>query len=230
MNQVNLIGLYVLAVALLIAAIDWGIVFKSWKKADYAFKPLTQATIIFGAWLLTQGTHDSWQATFFIPGFVFSLIGDVFLLFSSIKGCFVSGMVAFLLAHICYILGLSPTLPPALPVLALLVILGMSVTPLYRRLFAAIQRGDHKNLVIPIGVYGAVLFFMVVAAWSTLFRPAWISLRRGLVIAGASLFFASDMILSWNRFVSSSKLLRVLVRVTYHSAQVLLAASIAIPG
>jgi hypothetical protein len=73
-------------------------------------------------------------------------------------------------------------------------------------------------------VLGLVLF----SAWATLFRPEWTSLRQGLVIVGASLFFCSDAMLAWDRFVMPSFWLHLLVIVTYHLGQMALAASIAL--
>jgi uncharacterized membrane protein YhhN len=57
-------------------------------------------------------------------------------------------------------------------------------------------------------------------------------LRRAMVIAGASLFFASDTMLARNLFVtqSSSPSARLRVMITYHLGQIALAASIASIG
>ena len=61
-----------------------------------------------------------------------------------------------------------------------------------------------------------------------MFRSGWTPLRQALVAVGASLFFASDAMLAWDRFAAPSSLLRLLVIVTYHLGQIGLAASIAL--
>lgn len=69
-----------LGAAFLIALIDWAAVACEWKRMEYIFKPATLIAVIIGAWLLTQEPHDVWQARFFLPGLILSLIGDVFLM------------------------------------------------------------------------------------------------------------------------------------------------------
>jgi len=49
-------------------------------------------------------------------------------------------------------------------------------------------------------------------------------------IVGPSLFFASDAMLAWDRFVTLSPSARLRVIVIYHLGQVALAASIALVG
>jgi len=56
----------------------------------------------------------------------------------------------------------------------------------------------------------------------------WTSLRRTFVIAGGSLFFVSDSMLAWDKFVRLLPGGHTKVMVTYHLAQSALAASIAL--
>ena len=81
-------------------------------------------------------------------------------------------------------------------------------------------------LTIPVAIYGLVLSVMLVSALATLFRPEWTPVRRGMVIAGASLFFASDTMLAWNRFAAPLPQGRLWVMITYHLGQIGLAASL----
>jgi len=213
-------------VALVLAVVDWVAVARRQKRLEYIFKPATLVAVLVGAWLLTWGPHDTWQARFFLPGLVFSLAGDVFLMLPG-ERFFLPGLVSFLLGHLCYIVGLNPTLPPW-PALALFVVVAVIGLILYRAIAAGLRRQDQTELLVPVALYSLVLSLMLSSAWATLFRPAWTPLRLGLVFVGASLFFTSDAMLAWDRFVTPSSLLRLLVIITYHLGQVALAASIAL--
>lgn len=214
--------------ALVLAVLDWIAVARNWKRAEYVFKPATLVAVIIAAWLITRGPHDTRMAWFFLPGLAFSLAGDVFLMLPGDR-FFVSGLVSFLLAHVCYILGLNPV-PPPLPALIPLAVIAVIGWLLLRRIAAGLRQLGKTALLAPVAVYSVVLSLMLFSAWATLFRPAppWTSLRRALVIGGASLFFASDSMLAWDRFVKELPLGHLKVMVTYHLAQFALAASIAL--
>jgi uncharacterized membrane protein YhhN len=214
------------AVALVLASVDWLAVARRQRGMEYIFKPATLVAILIGAWLLTRAPHDAWQAHFFLPGLAFSLAGDIFLMLPG-ERFFLPGVVAFLLGHMCYIAGLNPTLPPALALVPLVIVAAIGVM-LFRSIAAGLRRQGQMALLVPVALYSVVLSLMLFSAWATLFRPAWTPLRRGLVIVGASLFFGSDALLAWHRFVTPSPLLHLLVIVIYHLAQMALAASIAL--
>jgi uncharacterized membrane protein YhhN len=216
---------WALVIALALALVDWLAVARRQKWLEYVFKPATLIVILIGAWMLTRGPHDAWEARFFLPGLAFSLAGDVFLMLPG-EYFFLPGLGAFLLGHICYIVGLNPTLP-RWPAVAILVVVAVIGATLYRSIASGLRRQGQAALRVPVALYSLVLSLMLSSAWATLFRPEWTSLRQGLVIAGASLFFASDAMLAWDRFVTPSSRLHLLVIVTYHLGQMGLAASIA---
>ena len=213
-------------VACILAVLNWISVARSWKKAEYVSKPATLIVVIVAAWLITRGPHDAWMARFFLPGLIFSLAGDVFLMLPG-ERFFIPGLVSFLLAHVCYIMGLNPTLPP-LPALIPLVIAVVVGLLLVRGIASGLRRSGRMALLGPVALYGLVLSLMLFSAWATLFRPEWTALRRALVIAGASLFFASDSMLAWDKFVELLPGGHTKVMITYHLAQFALAASIAL--
>ena len=99
---------------------------------------------------------------------------------------------------------------------------------LVSRIAAGLHRQGQTALLVPVALNSVALGRMLSSAWATLFRPAWTPLRRGLAVAGASLFFASDAMLAWDRFVTPSPSADLRVIVTYHLGQVALAASIAL--
>jgi uncharacterized membrane protein YhhN len=217
---------WALVIALALALVDWLAVARRQKRLEYVFKPATLIAILIGAWMLAQGPHDAWEARFFLPGLAFSLAGDVFLMLPG-ERFFLPGLVAFFLGHMCTIVGLNPTLP-RWPAVVILVVVGGVGTTLYRSIDAGLRRRGRSALRMPVALYSLVLSLMLSSAWATLFRPEWIPLRQGLVIVGASLFFASDAMLAWDRFVTPSSWFHLLVIITYHLGQMGLAASIAL--
>ena len=217
-----------LALSLVLACVDWLAVARGRKRLEYVFKPATLVGIVLMAWTLTRGPHDAWEARFFLPGLAFSLAGDVLLMLPG-ERFFLPGLVAFLLGHVCYIVGLNPTLPPW-PAFVVLIVVAASGAILYRSIAAGLRQQGQAALLGPVALYSLVLSLMLFSAWATLFRGEWAPLRQGLVIAGATLFFASDAMLAWDRFVTRSSLLRFLVIVTYHVGQMGLAGSIALWG
>lgn len=220
------IGYWALVTALILALIDWVTVARRQKRLEYVFKPATLVVVLIGAWLLTREPHDAWQARFFLLGLAFSLAGDVFLMLPG-ERFFLPGLAVFLLAHLCYIVGLNPTLPPC-PALVFLVVVAVVGVTLDRSIVAGLRRQGQTSLLVPVAIYSLVLSLMLFSAWATLFRPEWTPPRQALVITGASLFFASDAMLAWNRFVAPSFWLRMLVIVTYHLGQMALVTSIAL--
>jgi uncharacterized membrane protein YhhN len=218
-------------IALIFALVDWVAVARRAVRLRYVSKPATLLAVFIGAWLLTQGPHDPWQARFFLPGLAFSLVGDVCLLLPG-KRWFMAGLVAFFLTQLCYIVGLNPTFPrglPPYPVLGFLIVVALVGVVLVRFIAPGLRRKNRRiALLIPLAIYGLALSLTLFSGWATLFRPEWTPLRRVLVILGVSLFFTSDLLITWDRFVRHSHRLKLLDIITYHLAQVALALSIAL--
>lgn len=215
-----------LALVFALAAADWYAVARSNKTLEYIFKPATMVGVIALALSLTAEPHDVWQTRWFLAGFVFSLAGDVFLMLPNPR-LFVFGLGAFLAAHICYILGLNPTLPPP-NAFVLLLPIALIAGAVVWRIIQSLRAANHTSLIGPVIAYGVAMALMVFSAWATLFRADWQGLRVVYVIAGATLFFVSDGMLAWNRFVRPFGAARLGVIVTYHLAQILLALSVGV--
>ncbi len=212
------------ALALLLALADWVAVARGSKRFEYVFKPATVVAVIAAALIITQGPHDGWQAQWFIPGLGLSLAGDVFLMLPGTRW-FLFGLGAFLLAHLAYIVGLNPTLPPLASVAVLVPVLLAGVLAAAAPVRAL--RARHASSIAPVILYAVAISLMLYSAWATLFRPEWSAIRRALVIAGATLFFVSDALLARNRFVGAFPHARVATMITYHLGQMALAASMA---
>lgn len=202
---------------------DWYAVARQNKTLEYLLKPATMLVLIVVTVLLSE-LPPTWQRQWFIAGFFLSLLGDIFLMLPNPRG-FLPGLGAFLLAHVCYIVGLNPTLPPPASLLLLVpivVVVGLVV----RRVIFALRDSNHDSLIAPVLGYGTAMTLMVLSAWATLLRPDWSDPRRAFVILGATSFLISDALLAWNRFVQPIAPAKVVIMVTYHLGQILLALSI----
>jgi uncharacterized membrane protein YhhN len=212
-------SIYLLGIGLIVAIIDWVAVVRGNKGLEYACKPAVMVLIIL--WLgLNHGF--SGFLLWFTLGMAFSLVGDVFLVLP--REQFLLGLIAFLLAHVSYILGFT-SIPIVfnLPALVILVFIILVAVRLYLRIAQALRQKGRSKLVIPILLYTSTISLMVFTALSTLTGDIWPAGPALLVSAGALLFFISDALLAWNKFVSPFKYGRLANMAAYHLAQLLLA-------
>jgi uncharacterized membrane protein YhhN len=216
---------FLFTLALGLALADWRAVAREQRQLEYLFKPATLVVILMGAWSLTQDAHDGWLAVWFLLGLFGSLLGDIFLMLPHNR-FFLQGLVAFLLAHLAYIIGLNPTLPP-LSSLVLIPLIAIVAIPIARQLIMGLRRSGRASLVAPVALYVVVISVMLFSAVATWFRVEWTTLRAALVSVGATLFYISDAVLGWNQFVKPFAAARVIVMATYHLAQLALALTIA---
>jgi len=211
-----------LLLSLLIALLDWLAVARHWKPLEFVAKPGVMLALL--AWLYST-TELRGQSAWFALGLVFSLLGDVFLMLP--REQFIAGLVAFLLAHLAYLIGFNPTFPPInLASLILAVLVGATVTRVYRLIVAGLLTSGQGHLKIPVLVYSAVISLMLLSALYTLVRPEWSEGAAWLASSGAMLFFLSDTILAWNKFVHPLSNGRLLTMITYHLGQALIVVSV----
>ncbi len=150
----------------------------------------------------------------FVLGLLLSLAGDVFLMLEHDK--FIAGLAAFLGAHLAYIAGFLLAPVEVAAALAGLGVAAIGIGTIGRRIHRAASRSD-RRLGVPVAVYVGVISTMVVAAAATTSLVA---------LAGAALFYVSDAILGWNRFVSPLENGRMFTMITYHSGQALLVTAL----
>lgn len=201
-----------LAVTAVAAVIDWIAVRHEHRPVEYVFKPLTLVALTGTA--LALDPADPTVRTWFVVALVLSLVGDVFLMLPG--DLFVPGLGSFLLAHVAYVVGLVLAGLDPLGVLAGLVVVGAAFVVVGVPLVRGIRRTE-PAMAPPVVAYMGVISAMVVCAVGT---------GHGLAIAGALLFFASDSLIGWGRFVKSHDWGRVAVMVTYHVGQTLLVLSL----
>jgi uncharacterized membrane protein YhhN len=206
----------------LAALIECAAVFKGWRTVEYIAKP--GALVLLLLWLLVAGGAGG-PLVWFGLAILFSLAGDVLLLFPNEERWFPFGLGAFLLAHAAYIIGLNSPLPAFTAMtfgVALMVI--FSVLPLIRRILSGVQQKGLGQLFLPVRVYAAVISLMLFSALLTLFRMDWLSNPAYLVSMGAVLFVASDLLLAWNKFIAPVRHSHLLVMTSYYLGQIMLVA------
>lgn len=209
-----------LALTFIAAVTDWIAVHKGWRTVEIIAKPGTMVFLF--AWLAYTSRFENIALAFFGVGVLFSLAGDVFLLLSD--RWFIPGLVAFLLAQVMYIVGFNLPLPEVslLWLLLLAVVLGVSAARVLRRIVDSLRAKSLGKLVLPVIVYGTVITLMLLSAVLTLSRLDWQLLYAISVSVGALLFYFSDVILAWNKFVNPIKNGRVINMAAYHLGQIAL--------
>jgi uncharacterized membrane protein YhhN len=210
---------------LLVAALDWLALARRIKWLEYLAKPGAMLVLIAWLWLVTgfQGAM-----LWFGLGLVFSLAGDIFLMLPEER--FIPGLVAFLLAHVAYIIGFNQIPPPlTLASLVVLLVVALPAVQIFRRLRDGLARLGKTRLQLPVLLYSLVIGLMLVSALLTLVQPdeIWSPGPALLAAAGALLFFLSDTLLAWNKFIAPLPGGRTLVHMTYHLGQYALILGVA---
>jgi uncharacterized membrane protein YhhN len=191
------------------------------QKIEYFAKPATMVFLIL--WFTIQSLPGgSWLSLFITLGLIFCLAGDIFLMLPS--KWFLAGLIAFLLGHIAYICGLNldrfdfhwQYLLIAAAILA-------AAIPIFLHLRKALIAKMNERLVLPVMIYVIVISIMVFSASTTLLKPEWSSQAGLMITIGATLFFISDALLAWNRFVKPLPQGRLISIVPYHLAQYFIA-------
>lgn len=190
-----------------------GAVFDELRWLHYACKPL--ATLLILAWAWRHGAPSRYRAAV-ITGLVLSTFGDVALMLP--VDAFVIGLVAFLLAHIAYLVAFASRarlVARLLPFAVYALVAGAVLSILWPHL-----PGD---LRVPVVAYVAVLACMAAQA-----AVAW-QVNRDASCAraamGAAVFVVSDAALAIDRFAMPFTGAIGVVLATYWIAQTLLAAS-----
>lgn len=210
--------MYILIIlAFIFAALESLALWKGWRKLEYVAKPAVMVCLLI--WLLTTAGLRG-APLWFEVGILFSLAGDVALLF--IDRFFMLGLINFLMGHMAYLIGFNTPLPQTTTVwsIGLAVVIGLGSVRVLRRIVASIRAKGQKRLVVPVIIYGTVITLMLLAAMLTLFRLEWNATAALLVSFGSALFYFSDILLAWHRFVSPIKNGRMLNIGMYHLGQI----------
>lgn len=179
----------------------------------YMFKPLPVLLMVPVVVFLTQST--SLVKTLFAVALLASATGDLLLID---RKRFLYGLLAFLMAHVCYVFGIWIQLEQAPRLVAILPL------TLWGGALFWLVRKDLDKLKFPVLFYISVILLMI-----------WLALERyhqqhdvsaALLLSGAMLFGLSDSLLAVDHFRGSFSGSRILVLTSYYLAQVCIACSL----
>lgn len=204
---------WLLSVALGVTALlNWSSVARGDHVVERITKPTFVLLLIGLAWSLYTASppSDAPVITPLLTGLGLSLLGDVFLLHSTVVR-FRLGLLSFLAAHVAYVWAIltvpGPSGVPWLVLPTLLVLLW-----LHGRFGRHVVRfAGRDRFAVFVYLLALVVLAMVAAV-------------KGdpVVLLGCLVFVVSDTLLGHDRFVLERRWAPVLVMVTYHVAQVLI--------
>ena len=213
-----------LALAGVVAAANWVAVVRRAVRLEYVCKPLTMVLLVVAA--LALDPSDGAQRGWFVVAFVLSMAGDVLLMIPERPlgpvDTFVAGLASFLLGPVAFLAGVWVAGPstrsvegPRLAAGTVLVLVLMLT--LGRRIVTGVRAGPDPSLVVAVTAYMVVISAMVASAIGT---------GVALAVIGSLLFYCSDALIAWNRFIEARRRGPLAVIVTYHAAQVALLLSL----
>lgn len=212
-----------LTAALTFAALEALALRKNWFKLEVLAKPGVMMALFLWVWL-SAGLEGA--LGWFAFGIFFSLLGDV-LLMISLERLFAAGLAAFLLARIAYIIGFNIPLPGMdFFGIVFAVMIGIGGARIIRRILDRLPARGQGHLRAPVILYSAVISLMLLSAMMKLTDISWNAGAAAMVSIGAFLFYISDIILVWHRFVAPLPHGRIYNIAAYHLGQILLIAGV----
>jgi uncharacterized membrane protein YhhN len=180
----------------------------------------TPLSILFVITALAQPKVLPKYFKFVFIGLILGLVGDVCLALPGLTA-FRVGLVAFLAGHILYILAfaiLTRRTDWSSPVNILIIAISGCV---YLWLLPHLGK-----MIVPVTFYILVISVMVACAWSVFRNPGVRKLGAWFILAGAVLFYASDIFVAHQRFVIEQFYNRLIGLPLYYTAQFLMAFSV----
>ena len=210
---------FVIVFAIIVLAEIFLMNIESVSSLHYFTKPLIVGSLI--AYFIPNSKHlNKSTKNLTLLALIFSVIGDMFLMYTDESpNYFTSGLVAFLLAHIMYILVfLKKRNPKVKPYgfIALIILYGSI-------LFYVLKNGL-GNMLIPVLVYMLVILIMATTAF---WRKGNVNKQSFyLVFIGALFFIFSDSLIALDKFYIPITLARTGIIITYAFAQLLIVSGI----
>ena len=198
-----------------------GLLYAEWKGGStlkLAFKAPFSVLFVLVGLLQPQVLPAYWW--WILIGLVLCLGGDVFLALDGDRA-FRAGLVSFLLGHVAYVVAFTRLAPPgsflSWPGLAALVV----------SLAVFLWLRPHLGPMLgPVLAYIVVITLMVIGAWAAFSQPTLSPRGPRLLLAGAVLFYLSDVFVARDRFVSPGWINRLFGLPLYYAGQFLLAFSV----
>lgn len=184
-------------------------ILNSW---HYITKPLLLISLII-FFTKQQNQLDKNTKNITLAALFFSLVGDVLLMFTTASAnFFMGGLLAFLTAHIMYILVFlkKKTKRKNTPLLvSFLLVYGLGI-------FYFLKDGL-GDLLVPVIVYMLVILTMIISAF--LRHKSVSKMSYNFVFLGAIFFITSDSLLAINKFYEPFETAGIFIMLTYAIAQ-----------
>lgn len=200
-----------LVAAVVVAAFDWVLASRPLNGARWMTKGLVPTFLVLAVALHSaeQG-KPSWSAVLGCGALALCLLGDLLLLDDR---RFIAGAIAFGAAHLVFVAALlrdawSEGWPTGWGVYMSIAVVGAALLTVGWRIVSA-AAAQRQGLIA--GVYLVVISLMVLAAGVG--SP---TLGGWAALAGAIIFYASDGILAWRRYVLKTSRDSALVMIPYH--------------
>ena len=202
-----------LRIFILLSLVYLGCILFDFATGVFYLKPLLLLPLIAAVFISTNFKNK----IILLGALVFSWIGDTLLLFVFKDAIyFILGLVAFLTAHIFYIILFSKELKQAKGKLKLKKT-GVIVIAIYLSALLLVLIPHLGGLTVPVIIYAIVISTMLYMAYLLSFywpKPASIYL-----LTGAASFILSDSILAFNKFYQPIPISGLLIMATYLYAQ-----------
>lgn len=193
-----------------LALVDWYAVARDDRRTERWAKPAVLTSLMVTA--LVLGAAGSGTGWWLLVALFFGLLGDIALLSDTVPR-FKAGVVAFLVGHLAYVACFVALGLPR-PAWAWLGLVPLAVALVATRgVVPGVNRAAGGTAATMVAAYSGVIGAMLVTAWLT---------GEPLVALGATIFVASDSILSIDRFVRPLPHARLVLMVTYHVGQALI--------
>lgn len=190
---------------------------RGWRAGTWLAKPLASAGFLGAA--LACGATGSDYGLAILAGLGLSFAGDVLLIPEGAGPAFLAGLASFLLGHVGFAVAFAVS-GVSLPGAALATALVAAPVVVVLRWLRPHVPPDMKG---PVVAYVAVISAMVIAA-----AGATAAGGTGAMLAGAVLFYLSDITVARDRFVAPGPGNGLVGLPLYYGAQLVLAASIAL--
>ena len=199
-------------------------------RGRFLWKPIASGAFLIvplvgGA--LGADAEDATVARWVIAGLCLGALGDLALMFETKRG-FLGGLVAFLLGHVAYVVACTQIVAighwfgDAVPIATVLIVIAAAM--ILRWLWPNLG-----TLRAPVIAYLAVISTMLIGGVAISLRGDGATVdaaTRGLVTAGAAVFYLSDLAVAREKFGERDGWNRTLGLPAYYGAQLLFAWAI----
>jgi uncharacterized membrane protein YhhN len=185
------------------------------RRLEYATKPTVMVLLIAAALLVRPASQG--ERALFVVALVLGLAGDVLLMLPD--DFLLAGIGAFLAGHLAYVVGFRFAGFNTLGLVAGVIIAAATAGLLLRTVLTALHTSGRDKLQNPVLAYAIVISLMTVSATAS---------GNFVAAAGGFLFFFSDVIFAWYRFVKPVRWGQPVNIVMYQAGQALLVLSLAL--